>query len=689
MISSKCPVADKIPLAPYIKPKNFLSNLIPIVLVGIPAYADSTKDKAVIGTPEYEEFWENELRKIMNGFWIGEIWIPGRFYWYMNYKLMSTIDGAIVPDFVDMHLELAYHIEHCLANGKNLLIVKGRRKGISEALSTMVVDYGWRFGDGFKAGVVAGQKVYVEGFLEKWRFSDSRLPPEFSTKALVNNDNEIIAGYQIKNQHGAYEEKGTFNAIYCRTAGANPNVFKGLYLNVVISEELGEHEDWIPFFNATKDCLRSGNQQRGILIALGTVGNLNKGSKDLKDVWYKPKSFNFVRMMISADRFNIYGGAKDPAKRLTTDSVLRQKYSDYQLVGFEDREVSLKHILDNRKILLEGGNMLAYYEDLQNNPVTEQDMFRKNIINKFNITKLNEQQIRIDNLSHPKWTKYRMDWVVDERGMIVMPLQVKIRPLALTDPQDEFISILDGELPRKGHMNLVTAGADSYDQDEAKESKSLGAMLIRIRNNNIIGAMRNAPIACICCRPRRKEIFYDMCLKASVLYNIVGNVLVDVGAGLVMQYFKDNGGWKYLADRPKKFESETSQQTHEKGVRFTTFSRPRMISLMQTDIEDNSDQYWFGESADANGGKIDLINQLTNYDEEEIGSDNDLADALGLSIMQDVSCEVRHVNQEEDHIHDRFSLPQFKDGQLVQKGADIKVIQQDHELFGMMFGKLP
>src|SRR6185369_8509496 len=339
-----CPVKDKIPKAPYQKPKGFLSYLIPIVLKGIPAYADSTKNPDVIGTPEYEEFWNEELRKIVQGFWIKDIWIPGRFYYYMNYKHMSTIRGVITPDMVDLHLELAYHIEYCLANGKNLLIAKGRRKGISEAVSTMVVDYGWRFSEGFKAGVAAGNKTYVEDFVAKWRFSDSRLPVELSTKKLVDNDDEIVAGYAIKNQHGAYEEKGTFNTIYARTMHTNPNMFKGLYLNVIISEEIGEHENWISFYGASKDCLMSGNQQVGILIGFGTAGNVNKGSKDFKKIWNDAETFNFVKFMIPADRFYFYGDARNENQRIPHQSTLLTTLSPYQLIGYEDRENSLKNI---------------------------------------------------------------------------------------------------------------------------------------------------------------------------------------------------------------------------------------------------------------------------------------------------------------------------------------------------------
>lgn len=662
-----------------------MNAVAPIVHKGIPAYADSIRDPNVIGTPAHTEFWEGELYKIHNGVQIGGLWIPGRFYYYLNYKHMSTINGVITPDMVDMHLELCYYIEYCKKNGKNLLCAKGRRKGVSEAASTMVTDYGWRFTEAYKAGVAAGNKTYVEDFLSKWRFADSRLPPELSTKKLVDNDDEIIAGYSIKNNNGAYEEKGTMNTIYARTMHNNPNMFKGLYLNDVESEEIGEHENWIEFYGATKDCLMSGNRQVGMLMGFGTGGNVNKGSKDFKKVWHDYEMYNFVRFLIPASRFYYYGGASESNRRIPAESELFKKYKPYELIGCEDVALSEKHILEAREKFLKQGNLKEYNEDLQNNPLNETEIFRKTVVNNFDINKLNEQDAKISQLTHPKWTKYKLDFKKDNKGMIKLPLEVECRPLALHEDQNECVWIIDGEHPRKNFSSLYVSGVDSYDQDTAKASKSLGAMCVMIRNNTIQNAMQKAPVAVISCRPKRKEIFYELCLKLAVYYNLIGNVLVDIGAAVIMQYFNENGAWKYLADRPRKFESENSDQTHEKGVRLTTFSRPRMSGLMQAHIIDHVQDIWFPE----------LINQLGNFDEVEVGSDNDLADAYGIALMQDVSCDVKPRDENDETLDDRYILPKFTanaDGGLRPNngaGVDGRNPEMDGETFGLLFGGKP
>jgi hypothetical protein len=663
--------------SPYIKGKNFMDKLCPIIKYGIPKYADSVRDPKVVGTPAWTEFWEEELYKIINGISAGGLFIPGRFYYYMNYKRMSTIKGVISPDMVDLHLELCYYIEYCKANGHNLLCAKGRRKGISEAAATMVIDYGFRFTEGYKAGVAAGSKTYVDDFLSKWRFADTGLPPELSIKKLVDNDDEIVAGYSIKNSLGAYEEQGTKNTIYARTMHVNPNMFKGLYLNDLEAEEVGEFEKFLEFYSASKDCLMSGNKQVGMLMAFGTGGNINKGSKDFKKVWHEAANFNMIKFLIPATRFYFYGGATAKERQLPADSDLFKKYKPYELIGCEDMVLSEKFIKDGRDKFLKQGNLKAYNEDLQNNPLNETEIFRKTVVNNFDIERLNNQQAAIDALEYPKYSKFKLEWVKDDKGMIKMPLQVNAIPLNPREDSDECLWMLDSERPRKGYSNLYVAGLDGYDQDTAKASKSLGAMCIMIRENYINNAVKMAPVAVISCRPKRKEKFYELCLMASVYYNLIDNVLVDVGAGLVIQYFKDNGGAKFLADRPKKFESETSEQTHEKGVRLTNFSRPRMVGLMQAHIVDKCNEIWFPE----------LINQLGNYDEVEIGSDNDLADAYGLALMQDISCDVRPRDSGDFKKDDTFDLPDFvmdREGNLMMRGErpELESDEQDHAMFG-------
>lgn len=640
-----------------------MNSLCSVSINGIPKEADSRRDKKVIGTIAHQRFWLEETDKILNGFWIGGRFIPGRFYHYMNYKYMSTIKGVITPDMVDLHLEIAYYIEWCKKYGVNLLCPKGRRKGVSEAFHTMVLDYGWRFETSYKGGIAAGKQVYVDDFLSKWRYADAYMPPELSVKKITDNDKEIIAGYQIKNEYNTFEDKGTFNTIYARTMHTDPNMFKGLYLMDIISEELGQHENWFEFFTASKDCLMSGNKQVGSMFAFGTAGNVNKGSKDFKRISEEAKAHNFVEFPIYANRFYYYGGAKEKNRALPLESELYKKYKSHQLIGCEDVMLSEKDILTRRERLLKEGNLKEYNEDLQNNPLNKKDMFRKSVTNNFNTNKLNEQQYAIESAPHKKYTRYRLEWVKDKDGMIVKPWKVEAIAMEAHESDDLAVYIYDGEQPRKLFKNLYVAGIDSYNIDTSKSSKSLGAMCVMIRENFIKGSLKKSPVAIIRTRPPRKEMFYEMCLKLAVYYDLVGNVLGDIRSDGILEYWIDRGAEKYLALRPTAFESVNSTQTEKYWFSLNKSSRPLMIGIMQSHIEDYCQDIWFPM----------LIDELQNYDEVTTDSDNDLADAYGIALVQNINCEAKPKDLSSNTKDDTFDLPEYyvdKDGDIMLKTSN-------------------
>ena len=660
-------------LAPYVKGKGFCPN--PLVVNGIPDYADGSKNSKVIGTPEYETFWSEQLYRCINGYNTGGIFIPGRFYYYMNFNNMNTVHGIITPDFCDMHLELCYIIEWCKANGKNLIIGKKRRAGISEFTQKAVIDYGYRFNEVYQAGIAAGQKKYAEDFMTKWEDSEALLQPEFKINSLLNNPDEVVSGYELI-ENGKTTLKNNACKIFVRTMHNNPNMFKGLFLNDVVAEESGEFENLCEFISATNDCLMDGDTQIGTFMIYGTGGNINKGSKDFKKVWENPNDYNAVKYLITGDRFKkpFYGGATRFGKDVSVTPNLLKKYKPYQIIGMEDTEAAMENIMAERE-RLKKGELKKYMEHLQNNPINESEIFRKMFSNNFDIQKINEQQDQI-TINKNKYSKWKLEWVTNDKLERVTPLRVKAIPAKDIDDESECILILDEYHPDKKYKNLYVGGIDPYDQDKGV-SKSLGAMCV-ITRSNPFGIPFNMPVAVISTRPKRKEIFFDMCLKLSVYYDLIGNTLGDKASSSgIINWYKDSNCMKYLAPRPTKFESMNSEQSHEFWVSLNSYSRPLMVGAMQTAIHDHVQNIWFPE----------LINQLGNFDEVEIGSDNDLADAYGIALMQSISLNVAPRDDTFREKEDPFSLggwTQDKMGNIVPMGEFTRPDdpETDYEGFG-------
>lgn len=648
-----------IPKIPYIKGKNFLFN--PVVKYGIPDYADSIKNPKVIGTPKWEAYWNEQLYYIKNGYQTGGIYLPGRYYYYANFNSMSTVTGIISPDMTDLHLEMCYLIDYVKANGLNFICAKKRRAGISEFFQKAVVDYDWRFTNGAcQVGIAAGQDSYAQDFMRKWRSGDALMPPELRTKRLKDNDNEVIAGYKYKTQSGEMVDEGTKNTMYVRTMFKNPALFKGLFLNTVVAEECGEFENLEKFFSHTRPCVMDGSKQIGNMYFYGTGGNMNKGSRDFKKMWDEADRNNFVKFLIPAKRFHkpFYGGCTSFGQEVGKTPELLKLYKPYQLVGVEDMIAAEANIIKERQDLLATKNMEKYQEHLKDYPMTEQDVFRKTVINVFETETMQDQADAIS--SNPKkYVTGNLEWKKDAKNEIILPLQVEYKlDATISEDGDCILFHVDHLTPIRTHSNLYCAGGDSYDQNKAKTSKSKGAMCVLIRKNTIEGKASMMPVATICCRPNHKETFYEMCLKLAIFYfcDDKGHIttpnafLIDVANKLIFKYFEERGYANLLAYRPRKFESEHSEQTHIYGAHLNNHSKPLMVGLMQSFVDYYCKGVWFPE----------LINQLQNYDEVEIGSDNDLADALGLALMQDASDDNQSRDLKDWDNPDAFNLTQWK-----------------------------
>lgn len=360
-----------------------------------------------------------------------------------------------------------------------------------------------------------------------------------------------------------------------------------------------------------------------------TGGNLNKGGKAFEAMWEEADHNNFIRFLIPATRFHkpFYGGYKKEGESASIIPNLLTEYKPYELIGVEDFKAAEEDILKERKEILRSKNTQKYQEHLRDYPLTKEDIFALSVNNDFDSEVLNDQRNAISTES-AKYIKCQLDWVKDKDGEIKHPHEVVIRYDDNTSEDGTCILIHQDHLtPIKSYDSLYCAGIDSYDQNQARTSKSKGAMCVLVRPNDIHGQLQKAPVATICCRPPVKETFYEMCLKLAIFFDLKESVLIDIANKLIYETFEQYGHQHRLAYRPKKFEAENSQQTNVFGIHLNNYSKPLMVGLMQSAIIDYGNQIWFP----------DLIKQLANYNQVTIGSDNDLADAYGIALMQHIN----------------------------------------------------
>ena len=290
-------------------------------------------------------------------------------------------------------------------------------------------------------------------------------------------------------------------------------------------------------------------------------------------------------------------------------------------------------------------------------------------ISYFNVEKIFRQNFEIES-RQPKFLEYILDWVKNKNGDIISPF-VKCRPARPEDRDWEKVRIY--QMPKTQYRNLDVCGIDGYNFDKTIQGKSLGGILV-LRRNYLLHDKDTlepgrVPILAYRERPPRKEFFWEIGLKIAFLYNLQKNVMIGTDSDSMINYFKNNGGKKFLSPRPRSFDSMNTTLTNEYGFAVNPGTKPKLISLGQSWIEDNIQYSWFK----------DLNIELAAYDDTKIDSDWDLADALFNALARDIDMKrTPEINDDKiDTQYDSMKYEYDEEGHLMaiqqkRKGEESK-----------------
>lgn len=677
---------------PLIKLKKFDPR--PIWRYGIPDFADSIHNPKCVGTVAHEDFWNEQIDRCTNGYLTGGLLIPGRYYYYLNFNQLLTVGrGYHLPEFVDLDYDFfdlvdyvkgtGKYVSDPTAGGKGIIMPKRRRCGVSHKMSQGVFSHGVRFNPGgYKAGIVAGVSDYADGFFAKFKENESRIPPELQLKAM-SDDSKWTACYDVRSSHENFIKDGSFNTVFCRTAFANENVFKGEVLNDCDFEEGGEFKHLMKCFSSTSACFMAGMEMVGTPFVQATGGKTNSSAKDFKAMLEDAEKLGLIQFNILGPRMQIgfyIGSVNAKTKKIAEDcpNIVKMQQelglSREQVLGCEDVAQTEKFIVERKEFLKTANNKEKYYEFLQDNPLTIADVFLNFSANPFDSEILSDRLYELSIKERPDYHKVLLNWKVDKDGVELQPRQVEWKIAPDEMPWDKCDGLMHKHyLPQPGIKDGDVAGCDSYDLDQSNTTKSQGGFAV-MRRRDRDGVIIKMPIFIIRQRPKRREIFYDNCLKACVLYNLKYNCLVDVANSAIITHFENNQGAKYLAPRPKEFAAKNSEQDHKYGNKMTAQNKPQLLSLMQAWVNDYASECDFPE----------LLSEINNYNVDDFDSDWDLADAWMLALLRDV--DLKKAPRDESKEADRakqFQLPEWKmiGGVLVDVSGESFQEYKEHKGF--------
>ena len=519
----------------------------PIMVEGIPKMREWER--------EYQEFWKIQLDRCVNGYKpSGHAWIPGRYYFYLNFVKFPTAFGGSTrkvmdfPFYRDIDHEYFQKVEDCKRDGKGLIVLKARRKGMSMNNVGGICLYELTIQKDVNMGVGCFLEDDVLEFRRKFENLYSELPPYMVQNRVSDNKDEISFGRKMPD--GII--KGSRNTLYFKHFYQNSGAFRGTSLDFLLFEEAGENLNLISSFLVSEECFKEGSYQFGTPIVFGTSNQINNGLKDLEELWFNHDKYNLDQMFIGASKayypfFDIRTGQSDvPA---ATDDILNNRKKKK---GLQDKR--------------------AYFTYLQEMPLQASDCFIAGASSIFNLELIHDQIefLTMDKREKGKVMRGNLEWNANAEGDILMH-SVKWVP-------EKFGKMKMLYPPLEENHYVDVGGVDPYYKDESATSDSLGSLHI-YRGIHDNSQHEELPVFEYVDRPKAgKEEFYEQCAKIAVFYGC--QLLIEDTDEEFFKWFKHNGFAKYLKRSPVVYKSLNSRAANQYGYNMS--GQGRKIKLVDT-----------------------------------------------------------------------------------------------------------
>lgn len=535
---------------------------------------------ALEGTIDYDNFWDEEEKRCMEGYTVGGVRITGRHYYYLNYcqiKLIPTCEKTGkplsqtkvkgFPRFLDHNYYYLLELEKNMAEGpwkdypkRGNVVTKGRRKGHTYVVSGAVFSYNYTFIPESMNMLAAGEKDHFKVTLDAIHDSLNNINEytAWGKKRLINQRLHIKSGYLEQDQGGIYVEKGYRSEIRAISFADNPFKSIGESCTVVAFEEAGKFDGLVKSIGITEPTYREGETMIGIPICYGTGGEMSKGTKDLHEIFYDPAQF------LMQEYNNIYDNNANGTCGYFIDSawfypcITKKEFvinGDVYPIGTlgvdaqgnSNRRVAYAVIMEERE--LRKGNKKAYNDFLTQFPLTPAEAFLKTSGTIFDTITANARLSDIE--AHKERYRHASDIGTIEFAADSTPYFRSDRNLEpiyefpIKDCIDKHGAIIIYEHPVKKDIGVTykryIAGIDSYDKDIAT-TNSVGSIVIFDRLTNKFVAQYKG-------RPPRASDWYETCRRLLLYYNATANYeKANLG---IYNYFNTKGFLHLLCDQPE------------------------------------------------------------------------------------------------------------------------------------------
>lgn len=548
------------------------------------------------GTTDYNKYWEQETDRCIDGYTApdGE-GITGYNYFYLNYSPIMRLkeeeytdrDGNLrkrrqrileFPSFWDYDYYYFCAIEQAELEGKHMAVLKCRQRGYSFKGGSMLVR-NYMLIPGSKNFAIASEQKFLigDGLLTKaWQIMDFLdKHTAWAKQRLVSTRMERTSGYKITDEFGKQTEQGYLSSITGITLKNDPERVRGTRAKLVLWEEGGKFPSLLDAWRIEQPSVETDDGKAfGLMIAFGTGGTEGASFEGLKELFYKPKSYNVLSFP------NIW----DEGRENTECAFFVPAYSN--LESFDDdgnqvymdrdgnsyKEKAIENLIDQRNKVKDGGaSQQSIDRFISERPIRPAEAVLELGKNIFPRKLLMDQLTRIRTNKKLQSMKHIVDLEWDGNGQVKATEKPSgdITNYPLKKGDKPHGSVVIWEYPVKDPpLGLYIGGCDPYDHDDSF-TNSLGSTFIfkRVRAGE---AWTDVIVAEYSGRPDTAEEYYENVRKLLTFYN--ARLLFENERKGIYPYFTNKHCDYLLADQPDKIISEVfkdSKVQRRKGCHMT------------------------------------------------------------------------------------------------------------------------
>lgn len=547
---------------------------------------------APVGTIEYQQYWKEQRRRCLEGYSVGGVRIPGRYYFFLNFGQIlaqrfdyttGREDGRkriTFPRFLDHQYYLSHEVEKAFKEGpykhnddyekQGMIIAKARRKGATYFFADSLVAYNYSFLAASQNFIGAHEKEHYNVTLGGVHACLDHLNKNTYWKKRrqkLNKRDNFRASIRVTDASGVEYEEGYKSEV--KAISFKDSAYKGIgaSADLFLFEEAGRFPDLMTTYRITEPLWRSGGELIGSPVIFGTGGDIEKGAIDFATMFYDPESYGLKafdniyddkatgKCGYFIDNMWYYPG------KLKKQVFVNGDWQWQKLDMVDDQGNSLRdraeEFLDQKREKAKDGDQLSYQKLITQEPKTPREAFLRPTGSPFPVKELADHEANLrSNPKRWKGPERVGDLIYDtDAGGYKFEIDETLFPIDKY-PADNKSSregaLVIWEMPQKNDDGkipefLYILSVDPYD-DDISSTDSLGSAFVMNRLTGHIAAEYTG-------RPATAKDFYEKIRRMAEFYN--GTILYESNKKGLFSYFEYKNCLYLLADTPKYLQDKS------------------------------------------------------------------------------------------------------------------------------------